>query len=64
MKKLTLAVATMALFLTMAALPSMADGFPGPISGGTGFTDGFPGPISGGTGFTDGFPGPISGGGN
>jgi hypothetical protein len=33
MKKLTLAVATMALFLTMAALPSMADGFPAPIGG-------------------------------
>jgi hypothetical protein len=63
-KKLLLAVVAMASFMTMAALPSMADGFPGPIIGGGNFTDGFPGPIIGGGNFTDGFPGPIIGGGN
>jgi hypothetical protein len=35
-KKLMLAVAVIALFLTTAALPSMADGFPIPIGGSTG----------------------------
>ncbi len=30
MKRFMLALAVLALFLTTAALPSMADGFPGP----------------------------------
>ena len=34
MKRLILALAALALFLTSAALPSMADGFPGPRGNG------------------------------
>jgi hypothetical protein len=35
-KRLMLALAALALFLTTAALPSMADGFPGPRGTSTG----------------------------
>ena len=36
MRQLLLALAALALFLTTAALPSMADGFPGPHGTSTG----------------------------